>query len=267
MQYQWRSNPLYVLHLSYFPLHSCKINQSSETMRAEIIKLYKILLDADNSLCFAHYKFATNEDPEIVDIITDSTMVLNSPVKLPSSVTLMDKFFFVARPNSKGGVIWAQVSIIRNKDICDIITDTRNDLKEPHAQLFIQSIQHYDVAPLLGVFKHLHPDTDVVHFSAFLSSELDKIYPDPKLKIGLQVKTPYDGKKRDSNMITNYRDRIQAFHINAEGNYKDQTGKLLKHIFCSVTFKERYNYEICLVTPFDRHGSSRIQDKIRKCIV
>ena len=172
MQYQWRSNPLYVLHLSYFPLHSCKINQSSETMRAEIIKLYKILLDADNSLCFAHYKFATNEDPEIVDIITDSTMVLNSPVKLPSSVTLMDKFFFVARPNSKGGVIWEQLCIIHNEDICNIITNSGDHFKEQKAQLMVQSIQHYDVVPL-GFFKHFHPDIDVVNFSNFLSSELD----------------------------------------------------------------------------------------------
>ena len=116
-------------------------------MRAQIIKFYKILLDTDNSLCFTHYKLTTNEDPETGEIITNSTAVLGSPKELPSSITALGKFFD-ARPNSKGGAIWVQVRFIHNEDIDNIIADTREDFKEQGAQLMVQSIQHYDVAPL-----------------------------------------------------------------------------------------------------------------------
>ena len=240
--------------------------KGSEAMREEISKLYKYLLEADNTVSFTHYKLETEEDPETGEIVTDTNKVLDNPEDLPTSITSLGKFFFGARPNSKGGSIWTQVRIMHDAEIDNIIADTREDFKDNNAQLMIQSIQHFDVASL-GFFKHLHPEIDVANFSAFLSEELDKLHPTPKLKIGLKVKTPYDGKKRDPGKTSNYRDRIQAVHIDAEGNFKAQTAKLIKHILTSKTFEERYNCEVRIVPPFDRHGSPHIQDKIRKCIV
>ena len=58
------------------------------------------------------------------------------------------------------------------------------------------------------------------YFSAYLSSELKRIQALPILKIGLNVKTPYDGRKHGPNDTTPRRNRIMAVHIDAEGALK-----------------------------------------------
>ena len=69
------------------------------------------------------------------------------------------------------------------------------------------------------MLKKFHPNIDVYEFSVLLTAELDRLYPLPKLKIRLRVKTLYNRKERDPHRTTKFRDRIQAVHIDSEGTH------------------------------------------------
>ena len=122
-----------------------------------------------------------------------------------------------------------------------------------------------DVATL-GFLKNVHPDVDVHQLSAFFSQELKSLHRTTELKIGLKVKSPFDGRKRDPSKNIPYKDRIMAVHVDVEGTHKSLSGKLLKHILTSAKFRARYNCDVRLVPEFDRNAGPYIQDKIRRCI-
>ena len=105
-----------------------------------------------------------------------------------------------------------------NEKIDNIIADTKEDFKEKKARLSKQSIQHWDVAQL-GFLKHVTPDIDVPNLCEYLANTITKLHKIP-LKIGLKVKTPWDGKKRVKGETISYRDQIQAVHIECEGSIK-----------------------------------------------
>ena len=241
-------------------------NKGSETMRKQICKLFKLLQHADDSLTFSHYKLDASPDNNTGTFSTPQSTTLDDPDNLPTSITAMGKFFFGARPYNKGGTIWSQVRVLHSKEIENIIADTREDMKENDAHLILQTIQHWDVASL-GFFKHLHPDVDITNFAEYLSKQLAILQPSPVLQIGLQVKTPYDGKKRVNTTTSHYRDRIQAVHVGAVGIQAKTTNRLLKVILASSEFKHRYVCDVRLVPFYDRNSSPYIQDKIRRCIV
>ena len=129
----------------------------------------------------------------------------------------MSKYFFGARPNSKGGQIWSQICLLHNADIANIIADTRDDFMGKNGRISKESIQHWDVESL-GFLKNVHPDVDVVNLNEYLSDALTRRNEQVPLKLGLKVKTPWDGKKRDPKAkTTHFRDRIQAIHCEVEG--------------------------------------------------
>lgn len=115
----------------------------------------------------------TNLTPDIFlsgNYSLSTATIINWPDTIPISISGMTKFFFGARPNSKGDYIWAKVYIGHNLKIENIIADTREDLKENYTQLILQSIQHCSVK-FLGFFKNLHPDIFVVSFSEYLKKK------------------------------------------------------------------------------------------------
>ena len=83
---------------------------------------------------------------------------------------------------------------------------------------------------------------------------------------GLNVKTPWDGKKRDNSKTTHFKDRIQAVHLQCEGQHSSITAKLIKAILASPLFQQRYKCDVRLIPDFDRNSGPYIQDKIRRCI-
>ena len=105
-----------------------KANKATETMRLKLQELMTILQQADDSVMFTIYK---TDPPQPINnlISTSPSLVLASPEDLPTSITALSKHFFGARPNSKGGTIWAQVRLIHNGEIENIITDTSEDFK------------------------------------------------------------------------------------------------------------------------------------------
>ena len=86
------------------------------------------------------------------------------------------------------------------------------------------------------------------------------------MKLGLKVKTPWDGKKRDTTKVVHFRDRIQAVHLQCEGKHITITAKLIKLILQSPSFQQRYNCDVRLIPEFDKNTSPYIQEKIRRCI-
>ena len=129
-------------------------------MRKKIKDLFKVLQDADKAVAFSTYKTTnTYEDDDQPPLIAAKD-VIDDPESIPESITAMSKYFFGARPNSKGGQIWTQVRILHNQEIDNIIADTMEDFKENKARLSKQMIQHWDVAQL-GFLKHVSPDIDV----------------------------------------------------------------------------------------------------------
>ena len=76
--------------------------KGSETMRLQLSKLFTILHDADDSLAFSHYKLESTLDTETNQQLTSTSLAIRDPDDLPTSITAMSKYFFGARPNSKG---------------------------------------------------------------------------------------------------------------------------------------------------------------------
>ena len=106
-------------------------------MRLQISKLFKILRDADDLLAFSHYKLDLTLATDTNLHLTSTSLVIQDPDDLPTLITAMSKYFFGARPNSKGGTIWTNVRICHNGDIDNIIADTRDDLQEHKARLLL----------------------------------------------------------------------------------------------------------------------------------
>ena len=243
----------------------CK--QGTSTMRTQFQNLFKIIKDADPDAVLSHYKTTTFHDNDgNLSPMAEKNVVIDAE-DIPDSVTAMGKYFFGARPNSKGGSIWTQIRLLHDVPIDNIIADTREDFIEKAARLTLQPIQHWDVVSI-GFLKNVHPDVDVNNLNHYLCEALTKQNRGIPLLLGLKVKTPWDGKKRDTKAPkTNFRDRIQAVHCECEGAQKSLTARLLKVILSSATFQLRYKCDARLVPTFDRNSSPHIQEKIRRCIV
>ena len=241
--------------------------KGTETMREAFRQLFKILQEADKDAAMSFYKESITYDDKGFPTPANSKYVIESPDDIPLSVTAIGKYFFGARPNSKGGAIWTQIRLIHNVDIDTIIADTKDDFSEKKGRLSKQTIQHWDVE-CIGFLKNNHPDIDVSHLESYFIAALQKLNRNKPLLLGLKVKTPWDGKKRDPKASqVSFRNRVQAIHCECEGAYKSVTGKLLKSILASTSFQARYRCDTRLVPTFDRHASPYIQDKIKRCIL
>ena len=142
---------------------------------------------------------------------------------------------------------------------------TKEDFKEAEANMGLQSIQHWGVGSI-GFLQRLHPDVDMENLHDYLSTALKKSYPETELKLGLKVKTPWDGKKRDSTKNVHFKNRIQVVHLQCEGKHTAITAKVIKTILVSPVFQQRYKCNVRLIPDFDRNSGPYIQDKIQRCI-
>ena len=86
------------------------------------------------------------------------------------------------------------------------------------------------------------------------------------LKLGLKVKTPWDGKKRDTKKVVHFKDRVQEVHLQCEGKHTTITAKIVKAILQSPIFQQRYKCDVRLIPEFDRNSGPYIQERIRRCI-
>ena len=248
-----------------FQFGVAKATKGSEEMRSKIIDLFKILRQADDTAAFSVYKTDAVIDVETNLYNTANSAVITDPADIPTSITMMCKYFHGARPNNKGGTIWTQVRLLHSVEIENIIADTKEDFAEKKGRLTVQTIQHWDVATL-GFLKNVHPDVDVHQLSEFFSQELQSLYRTSILKVGLKVKSPYDGRRRDPAKNISYKDRIMAVHVDVEGSHKSLCSNLIKKILSSNKFHARYNCAVRLVPEFDRNAGPYIQDKVRRCI-
>lgn len=151
-----------------FQFGVAKATKGSEEMRSKIIDLFKILRQADDTAAFSVYKTDAVIDVETNLYNTANSAVITDPADIPTSITMMCKYFHGARPNNKGGTIWTQVRLLHSVEIENIIADTKEDFAEKKGRLTIQTIQHWDVATL-GFLKNIHPDVDVHQSSEFFS--------------------------------------------------------------------------------------------------
>jgi len=249
----------------YFRFKVAASKKGSETMRAKIQELYKIMQVADSDICLSHYKIDIEKDDKGNIMPISDKYVVEAPEDISESITGMSKIFFGARPNSKGGNIWTNIRMLHTEPIENIIADTREDFKELDAGLGLQSIQHWDVGSI-GFLQRMHPDVDVDNLHVYLSTALKKMHPAMDLKLGLKVKSPWDGKKRDTTKVVHFKDRIQAVHLQCEGKHTTITAKVIKAILLSPIFQQRYKCDVRLIPEFDRNSGPYIQEKIRRCI-
>ena len=239
--------------------------KGTEAMKTQLATLLLTLREADESLALTPYKseLELGSDEQVV---TAKSNLLSDSEALPTSITALGRFFFGARPRSDGGSVWAQIRLVHDEPIDNIIMDTKEDLKMKDANISLQSIQHWDVHQL-GFLKNLHPDVDVKALTEFLETFLRIKTKQKTTPLGLKVKTPYDGKKREKNSTTHFRDRIQAVHIDCLQSQRDIVSTHLKSALKSASFKRRYSVDTRLVPLLNRHDSPYTQDKVRRCIV
>ena len=160
----------------YFRFKVAASKKGSETMRAKIQELYKIMQIADSDICLSHYKIDIEKDDKGNIMPISDRFVVETPEDISESITGMSKIFFGARPNSKGGNIWTNIRMLHTEPIENIIADTREDFKELDAGIGLQSIQHWDVGSK-GFLQRMHPDVDVDNLHEYLSTALKKCIP------------------------------------------------------------------------------------------
>ena len=166
-----------------------------------------------------------------------------------------------------GGNVWCQIRIVHTELIDNIVADTKAELSEMGTNLTIQMIQHWDVAHI-GFLKNLFWDVDTISLTEFIQTQLSKLHKSEAIMVGLKVKGPFDGKKRDKKARQiPFRQRVQAVHIDVRGNHAELATTHIKSILQGKLFKRRYSVDVRLIPLFDRRDSPYTQDKIRKCIV
>ena len=239
--------------------------KGTATMKAKYQELFKTIQEADCDSCLSVYK--TDPDPDSNGkYAAKSNQIVTCPTTIPDSITSISKYFFGSRPKSDGGVIWSQIRLLHTEPIENIIADTKADFQEQESTLTLQAIQHWDVAAL-GFLKNLHPDVDGNCLESFFNSHLNKMHSLGNLVIGIKVKSPYDGSRRDPNKKIKFKDRVQAFHVDTIGEQRDTVKSLLRSILDSKEFSQRYKSPVRLIPLYDRRSSPYTQEKIKRCIV
>ena len=240
--------------------------KGTELMRSSFAKIFSILQDADDTVALTVFKSEPSTDDD-GNYLTSSATILTAPENFPSSITALNKYFFGARPQSNGGVIWCQVRLVHTEPVENIIADTKEDLQNLSSNLTLQTIQHWDVAQL-GFFKNLHPEVDLKCLTEFFTAGLQRVQRQGPISIGLKVKTPYDGKKVPSGAKkTPYKDRIHAVHLEVRGDQAEVARSGIKTLLSQPAFQRRYSMSVRLVPLYDRREGPHTQDKIRRCIV
>ena len=262
------ATPSLFKYSSYCQIQS-EVPQSKKgtaTMIAKLQEIHAILLEADESLSITLYKTEDVRDAEN-KISVNTSRLIKKKDDFPSSITALGKYFFSMRPNDKGGMIFGQVHLLHNEPIDNIIADTKTELQEQKAYLTLQTIQHWEVSNI-GFLKNLYWDVDIVALAEFFQNNLKRLHKTEVIEIGLKVKTPYDGKKKEyGKQSSNFRDRLQAIHVSVKGEFQDIAIKHLKIILNSALFQKRYSIPVQLIPLFDRKDSPYTQDKIKRCIV
>lgn len=238
-------------------------------LRDKLQTIVKIFRDADETLVFTSYKTdSILSDSKLYTCAAKNT--IQNPTDIPDSITALGKYFHGAKPNSNGGMVWAQIRIAHSNPIENIIADTEFELREEGIFVSLQVIQHWEVSQL-GFLKNLHPDIDTEAMTSFFNSAAKHFLRSDKICYGLKVKAPYDGTKKiydkKNTPSHNYRHRIQAIHIEVKAEHKELAIKTLKRILASPMFRKRYNCDVRLIPLFDRKASPYTQEKIKRCIV
>ena len=243
-----------------------KALKATSMMKTKLQEVIKCLRDADNTVVLSHYKLDPTKDKDGFIKNKTNTILIND-TEIPESITAIGKFFQGSRPRSEGGVIWTQIRILHNEPIHNIIADTRTEIKEMNAFIALQAIQHWNVETI-GFLKNLHPDVDNESIQTYFTDEINALHKkDKKLLIGIKVRTPYDGIRRDTNKQPKFKDRVQAFHIDVVGDTREEVTRYLKTILASEEFQKRYKAPVRLVPTYDRRGSPNTQEKIKRCIL
>ena len=102
--------------------------KATEYMRSTFAKLFKILLDADETVCFTIFKTNHCLNDKKNHVNSASTFITNLD-QLPTSITALIKYYYGARSQSNGGVIWCQICLAHTSPIDNLITDTKEDFQ------------------------------------------------------------------------------------------------------------------------------------------
>ena len=172
--------------------------KATETLRKKLGKLLSILKESDESAAISKFEIA---NPNNKPISTDTSSIILNTSQIPHTITGISKYFYGARPTSKEGNVWAQFRLLHDTEIETLLVDTKEDLKNMDVSITIQTIQHYEVSHI-GFLKNLHWDVDLDSLTEFFNTSLNRIHKNKEIKVGLKVKTPYDGKKRINNSTT-----------------------------------------------------------------
>ena len=234
-------------------------------MRTHLLAVLAVLCEADDSVSIAPYKTDDNLDDR-GGVVTKTSTLLRKGDDAPTSITALGRLFFGAKPNDKGGMVFAQVHLVHNEPIENILADTKTELEEKSAFLSLQPIQHWDVSNI-GFLKNLYWDIDTDALASFLQAQLQSKHRAAVIPIGLKVKSPYDGQKKADTKKVPFRERIQAIHVSVQGQFRDLAVTHIKSILQSSAFKRRYAVEVRLIPLFDRRDSPHTQEKIKRCIV
>ena len=234
-------------------------------MKTKFQEVLSLLLEADETAILSVFQTDPTKDKD-GNYTVDVKKVLTSPQSFPNSITGMSKYFYGCRPNSKGGAIWTQIRLMHSSPIENLLADVREDLREMDCSLSLQAIQHWDVVTL-GFLKNLHPEVDGIALQEYFNKALNYTHNSANHKVGIKVKTPYDGTKSTYSPSTKFKDRIQAYHVDTIGLAQKEVAASLKAILSSDDFKSRYTCGVRLIPCFDKKSSSWTQDKIRKCIL
>ena len=243
-----------------------KALKATLTMKAKFREVLRCIREADNTAIISLYKLDPIKDDQGM-VSNKKSEVITSEEELPDSITALSKYFYGCRPRSEGGMIWTQIRLLHNEPIQNIIADTRTECQEMKALITYQPIQHWNVETI-GFLKNLHPDVDGEKMQHYLIEAVNSLnQEEDELLLGIKVRTPYDGIRKDPKKTTVFKDRIQAFHVDVIGNTKERVRTYLKAVLNNADFKKRSKAPVRLVPTYDRRSSPNTQEKIKRCIL
>ena len=134
--------------------------------RTVLASFVTAMRDADPMAVLTPYEIVPAQDPESGHH-THNDRFIETPARLPTSITQLQKYFFRGRPQKLGGTVFTNVLIGHDEDIKDIMLDIKECMEQYNLKIGQQRVQHPEVIKL-GYILYLTPKIDLQAWTDFL---------------------------------------------------------------------------------------------------
>ena len=236
--------------------------------RTVLASFVTAMRDADPMAVLTPYEIVPVQDPES-GRHTHNDRFIETPARLPTSITQLQKYFFRGRPQKLGGTVFTNVLIGHDEDIKDIMLDIKECMEQYNLKIGQQRVQHPEVIKL-GYILYLTPKIDLQAWTDFLKQELRKIMSQP-LYFALTISKINDGlgfqakKRTPSGRASSYskgKDNM-AVHVETIKSQQLHMKRALDKVLATCIPPERYGIDLRLMPQIKYDMDTHHKDRLR----